>query len=404
MVKSARGGRSRRRVTAGGVKPSRRNAKPRPAAKAAAPEPPPSSGEPADPRADNDGWYYAPHGVDLKAGLSWRRFMGDLEDVHLTLARLDGRTVYTQQDPDIYCMAVSRDGSRLYIQDEFEGRRRHRTIALDGGVVTSEPHPSSASELALLSDFVSRSGEKLPYMSACPQQGPPFLLTRPLELVAARMSDAERHAALEEVAATPAPDFDAWRDVCTLFDGWTGAAAESAARVVSRHIGAWPNYLRSRPDWLDWLAPHPLWSLVADPVSSLSIQNRDVGDEGVRRLLGLQSLARCAHVKLVRCGIGPAGAAHVAGSAAAATIINLSLDDNPIGDEGAVALASAPRLTSLTWVHLANCGIGKKGIEAIARSPNFAGLWELDLHGNYSDAGLREALKKARLRRKAGQS
>jgi hypothetical protein len=301
---------------------------------------------------------------------------------------------------------VSRDGSSLYIQDELEGRRRHRAIALDGGAVAkAEPPPSSASELVMLSDFVSRSGEKLPYMTACPQQGPtpPFLLTRPLELVAAGMSDAERHAALEEVAATPAPDHDAWRDVCTVFDGWTGAAAEAAARVVSRHIGAWPDYLRSRPDWLDWLAPHPLWSLVADPVSSLTIQNRDVGDEGVRQLLSRRSLARCAHVKLVRCGIGPAGAALLAGSSAAATIINLSLDDNPIGDEGAVALASAPRLTSLTWVHLANCGIGKKGIEAIARSPNFAGLWELDLHGNYSDAGLRKELKEARLRGKAGQ-
>ena len=88
---------------------------------------------------------------------------------------------------------------------------------------------------------------------------------------------------------------------------------------------------------------------------TLDLENRQIGDAGVKALTGLDFLDQ---------------------------VRRLELGDNKIGDEGVAALAQCAGLSNLKILNLKSNNISAQGALSIAQSPNLFGLEQLIMKFN----------------------
>jgi uncharacterized protein (TIGR02996 family) len=117
-------------------------------------------------------------------------------------------------------------------------------------------------------------------------------------------------------------------------------------------------------------------------LTTLNLNQTDLGDEGVTALATSPYLSRLVNLRLTFNEIGPAGGRALAASANLANLSALELGDNPLRPEGARALAGSPQLTCLTSLRLGSCAVGTEGAAALASSPILQRLAYLDLGNN----------------------
>lgn len=121
---------------------------------------------------------------------------------------------------------------------------------------------------------------------------------------------------------------------------------EAMASYASQHMSHWKPELRIH--WIDLENPTPLWLLLAH----LSCGWRDMGNVGVKALVGSPYLKNLQY---------------------------LDLRFNKITQAGALAIANSPHLTSLQVLRMEGNRIGVKGVRAIATSPYLAQVKQLEL-------------------------
>jgi Ran GTPase-activating protein (RanGAP) involved in mRNA processing and transport len=117
-------------------------------------------------------------------------------------------------------------------------------------------------------------------------------------------------------------------------------------------------------------------------LTSLELENIQIGDEGARALAASQLLSNLTSLELSHTQIGDEGARALAASAHLRNLTSLDLRSNQIGDEGAQALASCAHLSNLTSLNLCSNQIGAEGARALAASPHLRNLTSLDLQYN----------------------
>jgi hypothetical protein len=306
------------------------------------------------------------------------------EDVVLEL-EVDGKVVYTETDPTLGGMAVSRDGRYLYVQRRLgDGRRQKKTYDLKKRAwLEDAPHPTQAEQIVRLTDFRAGNGDRLGPEGdgAMWTADPPFQLERPPRKKATELSDDDRRKTLEAILARP-PSRGAWRDLLVLFEDWRGQAAEAAVARARSVVERWPEALRKAGQSMSWLAAHPAWELVAEHPGKIEMVGQPLGDEGAAQLVADPRLTSLSHLVLRNCAIGPAGAEALAQARDWTGVKWLSLADNPLGDAGARALAGAAHWTFLSRLDLRRCGIRLEAARDILYAPHFHYLTTLLLQGN----------------------
>lgn len=115
----------------------------------------------------------------------------------------------------------------------------------------------------------------------------------------------------------------------------------------------------------------------------LDLTNRGIGDEGLKALAALPSLANRSTLILSGNGIGDDGVRALAASPHVVNLSKLVLWDNHITDAGLKALAESPNLANLSTLDVGRNRIGDAGVIALAESPTMANLNALILVSNH---------------------
>jgi serine/threonine protein kinase len=141
------------------------------------------------------------------------------------------------------------------------------------------------------------------------------------------------------------------------------------------------------------VAPEPIRELLRSVEAMpslwlLDLTNKGIGDEGVKALAALPSLANRSTIILSGNNVGDEGAKALAASPHVVNLSKLVLWDNHIGDEGVTALAQSPNLAGLNTLDLGKNRVGDEGAIALAESPHMGSLSALILVSNQiGDAG-----------------
>jgi serine/threonine protein kinase len=114
----------------------------------------------------------------------------------------------------------------------------------------------------------------------------------------------------------------------------------------------------------------------------LDLTNKQIGDEGIKRLVGSPYLAGRTTLYLSGNQITDEGITALANSPHLANVSRLILWDNHIGDNGVTALASSPHVGNLSVLDLGHNLVGDHGVQALASSPGLANLNALILVSN----------------------
>ncbi len=115
----------------------------------------------------------------------------------------------------------------------------------------------------------------------------------------------------------------------------------------------------------------------------LDLTNKGVGDEGVKALAALPSLANRSTLILSGNGVGDEGAKALAASPHTVNLSTLVLWDNHVTDDGVKALAESPHLANLSTLDVGRNRVGDAGVTALAASPYMANLNALILVSNH---------------------
>ncbi len=199
-------------------------------------------------------------------------------------------------------------------------------------------------------------------------------MTTPADLYAAILADpADMGLRLSYADAVEATDPQHADLIRTQIEYTRRRSAELELRSPGpRPVAQARDEVGSRARWLEDVLHDRLGAPVADLVERASLRC------GFPELVTLPGADFLAHGDVlyarapIRHVILSGVDAELAGALAASPLLDrlssLSLGDNPIGDEGVRALVSSTHLSKLRWLNLERCGIGRDGAEALAEA------------------------------------